>query len=415
MADDIKLYHIPDETPPLTQEDLQTAIRQALSAGSYIGSQSGVRIISQGFDVGQQGQIRGGQTDYNTGTGWFLGYSGGAYKFSIGDATSNYITWDGSALSIVGGFKLSKVFTAFEAIAAGAPVGMWFNGSNVPVYDNSASGTSSAASTTVSVSYTCTGTNRILIVFVSDSGAGVTGITYNGVAMTQEDTLHTNQNKSFYLIAPASGSNTLTFTKDLTATINYIVYSYTGAKQSGQPAAHNAQVATSSSVTPSADGEVVVGCAFTVDVITSTTGIANHTKSLAVGGAYAMASGDSGGVQGGLSYTVTETGGTGCAIFTFSIALATAVSLDGSYCTNASSAVAGYKSKLVGFANAAIAAGAQGAVVLQGVVTSLSGLTPGSYYYLNDAVGTIGTSAGTVSIKVGFALTSSQLLITNIW
>lgn len=49
------------------------------------------------------GYIRGGQTDYNTGTGFFLGYSGGAYKLSIGDTTtSNSLTWDGSLLSING-------------------------------------------------------------------------------------------------------------------------------------------------------------------------------------------------------------------------------------------------------------------------------------------------------------------------
>ena len=47
------------------------------------------------------GYIRGGQTDYATGTGFFLGYSGAAYKFSIG-STTNYLTWDGSILTIVG-------------------------------------------------------------------------------------------------------------------------------------------------------------------------------------------------------------------------------------------------------------------------------------------------------------------------
>jgi hypothetical protein len=317
----------------------------------------------------------------------------------------------------VRGFQMVKSFTAFEAIAAGAPVSMWFNGANVPLYDNSASGASSAVEATHTVSYTVgSGTNRILTVFVSDNSTGVTGITYNGVAMTQVDSLHSSQNKSWILIAPASGAHNLVITKGTSASsINWIIYSHTGAKQSSQPAAHQATVATSVAVTPVADGEIVVGCAFTVDTITSTSGIPNHQNSLAVGSAYAMAAGDTTGLQGGLSYTVTETGGTGCAIFLLTIAPATAVTLDGSYCTNASAAVAGYKSKLVGFADAAIAKDAMGDIVLGGIADALTGLTPGSYYYLQDTPGTIGTSAGTVTVKTGFALTTAQLLVTNIW
>ena len=50
------------------------------------------------------GYIQGGQTAYNTGTGFFLGYDTDAYKFSIGDSSSNYLTWDGTTLSIQGDF-----------------------------------------------------------------------------------------------------------------------------------------------------------------------------------------------------------------------------------------------------------------------------------------------------------------------
>jgi hypothetical protein len=45
------------------------------------------------------GYVRGGQTAYDTGTGFFLGYSGGAYKFSIGDGTKSLL-WDGSDLYV---------------------------------------------------------------------------------------------------------------------------------------------------------------------------------------------------------------------------------------------------------------------------------------------------------------------------
>lgn len=55
----------------------------------------------QTINVGA-GHIKGGQTAYNTGTGFFLGYSTDKYKFSIGDATTNYVTWDGTTLAIGG-------------------------------------------------------------------------------------------------------------------------------------------------------------------------------------------------------------------------------------------------------------------------------------------------------------------------
>lgn len=51
--------------------------------------------------VDESGYLRGGQTDYATGTGFFLGHSGGAYKFSIG-STTNYFRWDGSAITLRG-------------------------------------------------------------------------------------------------------------------------------------------------------------------------------------------------------------------------------------------------------------------------------------------------------------------------
>jgi hypothetical protein len=50
--------------------------------------------------------IQGGQTDFNTGIGYFLGLSGGDYKFSIGDPSSNYMLWDGTYMRIKGSFDV---------------------------------------------------------------------------------------------------------------------------------------------------------------------------------------------------------------------------------------------------------------------------------------------------------------------
>jgi hypothetical protein len=46
--------------------------------------------------------LRGGQTDYNTGNGFWIGDVGGTSKFSIGNPSGNYVTWDGSTLSVGG-------------------------------------------------------------------------------------------------------------------------------------------------------------------------------------------------------------------------------------------------------------------------------------------------------------------------
>ena len=48
------------------------------------------------------GLIRAGQTGYDAGTGFFLGFDSGTAKFSIGNASGNKLPWDGSALSITG-------------------------------------------------------------------------------------------------------------------------------------------------------------------------------------------------------------------------------------------------------------------------------------------------------------------------
>ena len=80
-----------------------------LQSSNYVPSVSGWRLTPTSGDInfninvqqitlGTSGYIRGGQTDYNTGVGFFLGYSGAAYKFSIGDPSGDYLTWDGTTL-----------------------------------------------------------------------------------------------------------------------------------------------------------------------------------------------------------------------------------------------------------------------------------------------------------------------------
>jgi len=79
-----------------------TAAKINVSQLSAISANLGA-ITAGTVTLDTSGYIRGGQTAYNTGVGFFLGYDGAAYKLSIGDSTTNNsLTWDGSVLSVNG-------------------------------------------------------------------------------------------------------------------------------------------------------------------------------------------------------------------------------------------------------------------------------------------------------------------------
>jgi hypothetical protein len=108
-------------------------------------------------------------------------------------------------------------------------------------------------------SHTCTGSNLLLacgVTIVNASDLTVTTVTYNSVALTpiRSDVKQGANNYYYrstilYLIAPATGSNTVAVT--LSGTAYYSVggvVSYTGAKQSGQPDANNGANGTGTAV-----------------------------------------------------------------------------------------------------------------------------------------------------------------------
>ena len=72
----------------------------------------GLTVTGGGITLSSGGSIKGGQTAYNTGTGFFLGYASAAYKFSIGDGTNYYLTWDGSSLNIKGALTLTNTISS---------------------------------------------------------------------------------------------------------------------------------------------------------------------------------------------------------------------------------------------------------------------------------------------------------------
>ena len=79
-----------------------TATGTVNATGGYIGTGTALVFESQGINTGATGWIRGGMTDYNTGTGYFLGYNTSTYKFSIGNSSdvSKLLLWDGTDLIV---------------------------------------------------------------------------------------------------------------------------------------------------------------------------------------------------------------------------------------------------------------------------------------------------------------------------
>ena len=75
----------------------------SLKVGALSAITANLGTITAGnITLDTSGFIRAGQTDWNTGTGFWLGYTGGTYKFSLGSSTAG-LNWDGTALNITGG------------------------------------------------------------------------------------------------------------------------------------------------------------------------------------------------------------------------------------------------------------------------------------------------------------------------
>lgn len=66
-----------------------------------------------------------------------------------------------------------------------------------------------ANSTSVTVSHVCSGTNRLLVVGIAHNTGAVSGVTYNGVAMTKVDSKTQGNSISdlYYLLAPTVGTH----------------------------------------------------------------------------------------------------------------------------------------------------------------------------------------------------------------
>lgn len=115
-------------------------------------------------------------------------------------------------------------------------------------FDASAKSSGSGINT-LTFAHTCSGSDRALVVnVVCDNSDKVTGVTYNGVGMTQVSKLQNTTSRFTYLyllLGPATGANNIVVS---TSSLSYIEgnsASYTGVKQTGQPDATGSNSASS--------------------------------------------------------------------------------------------------------------------------------------------------------------------------
>lgn len=327
---------------------------------------------------------------------------------------------------------------AAESITIGQPVDITDYQSDGGVTfdaENTATGTLTSAGGTVTISLAVgSHTNRALVVYVGVVNAAATtesSASYNGTAMTQIDRQSGNTTASHFtsylLFAPSTGTNNLTVVFP-SSSQNYAyaitVASYYNAAQtidSHLATAYQIGGSATVSPTPVADGVVYVSAigSVTGSLPTTFSNLASNqqTANNALNN-IAIVQGDSGIVIPKVSPAISGTSNSSWA-FTIGLAPITApvygyVRKAGS-ATVANPAMQNRYTGFVGFATNSATVTQNVVVQYAGVITGLSGLVVGNNYYLNDTNGTIGSTAGTNTRKIGIALTSTTLLITNIW
>ena len=113
---------------------------------------------------------------------------------------------------------------------------------------------------TITTAYTTSGTNRMLFVACEAGGNILTGITYNGVALTAVNSETTVRNFWLYALEnPAVGAHNVVVSSSAGTDIGCVGASFTGVNQTGQPYTQAANTATG----------LASGASFTISLTTT--------------------------------------------------------------------------------------------------------------------------------------------------
>lgn len=330
-----------------------------------------------------------------------------------------YPAGSGASITGVTVTQVVSAMTAGASISTGKPVVVLpFPAADV-TFDTKLSANGSSANTLTQAFTVASNSNRILIVAVASQGTSVhiSGVTYAGVALANKVEVGSlgsagdNRIAYWYLVAPTTGTNNLIFTTTGTTTLHFNIYSYYNVAQTSVPEASTSGTSgggtASASLAPLTNGGLILGA--TYDGTPSGGAYTNNLLSNST-----ISSGDSGVLYPPAPQTMSETGGSNNnAVILISLQPVAAGATARVYTSSSAQAVT--TNSFIGFAQTGVTVGQTVSVLTDGIDTNQSGLTVGAQYYLNDTSGNIGSSAGTVSRKVGIATSATSILVTNIW
>lgn len=323
----------------------------------------------------------------------------------------------------------ATAFTAGASITSGQPVTLGYYQSDGGVlfdakaYHNTSVSSSGGNDT---ISFTVgNNSNRAMVVFVNVGSASGTvptpTVTYNGVSMTAVETQTVSSSQklfSFILTSPATGANNLVVTLGSSSQTNYVSTGIISYYNTSGMDTHTGAASNTVAYGVPPLGSLLVSGAGGGTASTSSANNFNNLQNSPTNSYTQIATADSG--QAFTSSSATVTYGSSPTSITV-IGLKAFTTPVGGYVYPSSSASVtngvnqNKYTSFVGFANSSVGAGSSVSVSVNGVISGLTSLTPNSPYYLNDSSGTIGTSAGTNTRKVGIATSTTSLLITNIW
>lgn len=343
--------------------------------------------------------------------------------------------------SILTGYQATGItIPAGETIVAGQPVYIGYYDTTEVTYDskvaigNSWSGSSQAVSIPIAVG---NNSNRYLVVCISvglgngspGNLSGVTSVNFGGNSMTllQSNTSGGCYDLLYGISAPVTGTNNLTFT--ITASSGgsngaYVVsaYSYyncnstpsfSGKNTSGSPgtgvsASNGIYDNTLAFITANTTG---ASGTWTSTALTSQTQSANSSASYIMSGSTSTID-----INGSQTISFTPTVNLSSCNTVFYVSLASSVTPTAGYAKLTSAAKSGYSDrylKFIGFASNGGSATQNILIVTDGIINGLTSLTSNSIYYLGDTSGTISTSAGTNSKKIGLSISTTSLVLKD--
>ena len=191
-ANTITASQIAANTVTASQIAANTITAGCIHAGAIESAALSTTLLYAGtITLDTLGNIKGGQSAYNTGTGFFLGYSTDKYKFSIGNPTSDRLTWDGSTLE-VSASRLVRNYTAGINLTAGQAVYM---GTDGKVYSTDST-ISACSATFIGFCTTTTSSGDSAPIMMTGVYTGLSGLVVGDVYYLKDATQNIDQQQT---------------------------------------------------------------------------------------------------------------------------------------------------------------------------------------------------------------------------